>query len=290
MKKLFILLLLLLAFCACSRKANEKSLLIMCGSANRPPMREIADLYERETGVTVQLLYGSGGGLLAQIALTRKGDIYLPGSPDYIVKARKKHLIFPESTKRVCYLIPAIITPKGNPRGIKTLQDLGKSGIKIAIGNPDTVCMGSYAIELLEKNNLLNQVMKNVAVYGGSCSKTANLAALNKVDAIIGWRVLHFWNPETMQYIPIEKKSLTRISYVPISIPIYARDRKEAQKFIDFVVSEKGKNIYRKHGYVTDKTLARSFADQAVIGGEYSLPAAYFQLVRQHQPQPDNQR
>ncbi len=112
-----------------------------------------------------------------------------------------------------CYLIPAIITPKGNPKDIRTLQDLGKDGIKVGIGNPDTVCMGLYAIELLEKNNLLKQVMRNVVVYGGSCSKTANLAALNKVDAIVGWRVLHFWNPDKMDFIPIKKSASENILY-----------------------------------------------------------------------------
>ena len=261
MKKLFVLLLLLLIFFACSRETSEKSLLIMCGSANRPPMREIADLYEQETGIKVHLLYGSGGGLLSQIELTRRGDIYLPGSPDYIIKARNKHLILPDSTQQVCYL--------------------GKDGIKVGIGNPDTVCMGLYAIELLEKNNLLKQVMRNVVVYGGSCSKTANLAALNKVDAIVGWRVLHFWNPDKMDFIPIKKKALPRISYIPISIPIYTRDKKESQRFIDFVISEKGKQIYRKWGYVADRTIALSFAEQATIGGECILPGEYFQLIRQ---------
>jgi molybdate transport system substrate-binding protein len=280
MKKLFVFLLLSLIFFACSRETSEKSLLIMCGSANRPPMSEIADLYEQETGIKVYLLYGGGGALLSQIELTRKGDIYLPGSPDYIIKARNKNLIFPDSTQQVCYLIPAIITPKGNPKGIKNLQDLGNDGMKVGIGNPDIVCMGLYAVELLEKNQLLEQVMKNVVVYGSSCSKTANLAALNKVDAIVGWRVLHFWNPDKMDFIPIKKKALPRISYIPISIPIYTRDKKESQKFIDFVISEKGKQIYRKWGYITDRTFALSFADQATIGGECILPEKYLQLIR----------
>lgn len=256
----------------------------MCGSANKPAMEEIAARYEQQTGVKVHLLYGGSGTLLSQIELSKKGDIYLPASADYIIKAKNKHLIFPDSIRQVCYLIPAIITPKGNPKGITTLQDLGNNGMKVGIGNPETVCMGLYAIELLKKNNLLKQVMRNVVVYGGSCSKTANLVAMNKVDAIIGWRVLHFWNPDKMDFIPIKKKALPRISYIPISIPIYTRDKKESQRFIDFVISEKGKQIYRKWGYVADKTVALSFADHATIGGECILPEGYPQLIRQREP------
>ncbi|NIA20240.1 MAG: molybdate ABC transporter substrate-binding protein [Xanthomonadaceae bacterium] len=256
----------------------------MCGSANKPAMQAIAALYEQETGIKIHLLYGGSGTLLSQIELTRKGDIYLPGSPDYIIKAKHKQLIFPDSTRQVCYLIPAIITPKGNPKKIRTLQDLCNKGIKVGIGNPETVCLGLYAIELLEKNSLLKEVMKNVVVYGGSCSKTANLASLNKVDAIIGWRVFHFWNPDKMDFIPIEKKLIPRISYVPISIPVYARDKKKSQKFIDFVTSEKGQQLYRKYGYVADKKFALSFTSQATIGGEYILPKQYFQLIQHPNP------
>lgn len=283
-KKLFTLVLASLLFCACSRAAGEKSLLVMCGSANKPAMQEIAARYEQETGVKIHLLYGGSGTLLSQIELARKGDVYLPASADYISKAERKHLLIPGSTRQVCYLIPAIITPKGNPKGIKTLADLSKNEVKVAIGNPETVCLGLYAVELLEKNHLLEPVMKNVVVYGGNCSRLVNLITMKKVDAIIGWRVVHFWNPGAMDFIPIDGKSLVRISYIPIAIPVYARDRTESQRFIDYVVSEKGKNIYRKHGYVTDKIRARSYAGQAAIGGEYTLPAAYFQLVRQPRP------
>ena len=35
MKKIFTLLLAVLTFYACSQEVNEKSLLIMCGSANK---------------------------------------------------------------------------------------------------------------------------------------------------------------------------------------------------------------------------------------------------------------
>jgi len=97
----------------------------MCGSSNSLPMREIADLYEQKTGIKAHLLCGSGGALLSQIELTKRGDIYLPGSPDYIIKAKNKQLIFPNSVQQVCYLIPAIITPKGNLKGIKNSSGFG---------------------------------------------------------------------------------------------------------------------------------------------------------------------
>lgn len=252
----------------------------MCGSVNKPPMEEIARLYEKETGTSIRMIFGGSGTLLSQVEMSQRGDVYLPGSPDYIIKAKRKKLIYPYPVEKIAYLVSAIIVPKGNPAGIRRLSDLAKPGVKVGIGNPEAVCLGLYAIELLEKNNLLEEVMKNVVTYGGSCSWTANLVALGSVDAIIGWRVFHFWNPKKMEYIRLLPEEVPRISYIPVSIPVYAKERKESERFINFILSEKGKSIYRKWGYIVDREEAGAYSTSRTIGGEYTLPKKYFDLIR----------
>ena len=275
-----IFLVIAFIFIACQNDTWEREILIMCGSANKPPMEEIAKLYEKETGTKVHLIFGGSGTLLSQIELSQKGDIYLPGSPDYIIKGLKKNLLQEGTDKIVAYLIPGIIIPSENPGKIENVDSLMKPGIRIAIGNPETVCLGLYAIEILDKNGILEKVMKNIVTFGGSCSQTANLAGMNKVDAIIGWRVFSKWNPAKMKYIPIPPNMIPRISHIPVSIPIYARDRSISDDFIEFLLSEKGKAIYRKYGYILSLDEAKKFAPDASVGGEYNLPEKYFRLIR----------
>ena len=264
-----------------AEKTPADSLMVFCGSANKPAMTEIAALYERETGTQVNLQFGGSGTLLSQIELSRKGDIYIPGSPDYIIKGVRKKLLVEGTDRIVAYLVPAIITPADNPAGIGSLEDLARPGVRVGLGNPKTVCLGLYGVELLERNHLLEPVMKNVVTFGASCSMTANLAAMNQVDAILGWRVFHFWNPDRMAYVPVDSAKIPRVSYIPISIPVFTEDRKRAQAFIDFVLSEHGRKIYKKHGYITSREEALTFATDASIGGEYPLPDDYDDLVKQ---------
>ncbi len=279
MKRLrfILLIIILLSVSGCSKEpgGKDKEILVFCGSANKPAMEEIAPLFEKETGVKVNLIFGGSGTLLSQIELSKKGEIYLPGSPDYIIIGERKKLLLPENDRIVAYLIPAIITPAGNPAGVKNLNDLTRPGVKVGIGNPETVCLGLYGIELLEKNGLLVQVMRNVVTFGGSCSKTANLAAMGQVEAILGWRVFHFWNPERMEYVPISPDRIPRISYIPIAVPVYTRDPDLSEKFIDFVLGPRGRAIYEKFGYVTSRKKALTFAPGAGIGGEYTLPTNF---------------
>jgi molybdate transport system substrate-binding protein len=283
-RRIIFFLALLVLVLGCGQKEEEDpkdSITVFCGSANKPAMEEIAARFEQERGIRVNMIFGGSGTLLSQIELSKQGEIYLPGSPDYIVIAERKKLVIEKSDRIVAYLIPAIITPTGNQANIQSLQDLARPGVRIGIGNPETVCLGLYAIEILEKNDLLAPVLKNVVTFGGSCSKLANLAAMNKVDAILGWRVFHFWNPERMDYVRLAPENIPRISYIPISIPVYTKDVGLSNAFIEFVLSPRGRSVYEEYGYITSFEKAKAFAPQAGIGGEYTLPPEYRNLIKE---------
>ena len=283
----FVSLLVAWTLCSCSGGGEQpktadtaKSITVFCGSASKPAMEKIAPLFQRETGVEVNVIFGGSGTLLSQIELSKQGEIYLPGSPDYISIASAKKLIIDGSDRIVSYLVPAIVTPAGNPANVRSLRDLTTPGVRVGIGNPKTVCLGLYTVELLEKNGLMEKVLGNVATFGASCSKTANLAAMNQLDAIVGWRVFHHWNPERMELIPIAPENIPRISYIPISIPVYTKDTGLSKQFIDFVLSSKGKDIYKNLGYLADEQSARAFAPNASIGGEYTLSDSYVDFIQ----------
>jgi len=278
----FLLALLSIFFgCAEAEPDASDSLTLFCGSASKPAMELITARFQRETGVEVNTIFGGSGTLLSQIELSGQGEIYLPGSPDYILIAEKKGLLVEGSERIVAYLVPAIVTPAGNPAGIHALPDLARPGARAGMGNPESVCLGLYSVEILEANGLLEEVMENVVTFGGSCSKTANLAAMSKLDAILGWRVFHYWNPDRMELVHIDPEKIPRISYIPISIPIHTRDLELSRSFIDFVLSPKGLSVYRDLGYLTDLEAARALAPRATVGGEYELPEEYFASLDQ---------
>ena len=131
----------------------EKELLFFCGAAVAVPMREIVKNYEQETGVRVNVTYSGSGTLLSQMELTKRGDVYLCGSPDYIEIGIRRGLLIEGTDKIVSYLVPAILVPKENPKNIQKLEDLTKKDVRIGMGNPETVCLGLYGVELLDYNN-----------------------------------------------------------------------------------------------------------------------------------------
>jgi len=260
---------------------NEEDLHFFCGSAVKTPMQEIIQSYKVDKGVRVNVIYSGSGGLLSQMELSKRGDVYLCGSPDYIAIGEEKGLLVKGTDKLVAYLVPAIIVPKGNPQGIHSLEDLTKKGVRIGMGNPESVCLGLYGVELLDKNGLLESVLPNVVVFAKSCEDTATLAVLRKVDAILGWDVFQSWNPDKVEWIKIDPDKIPRISYIAIAIPVFVKDRRLAQDFINYVLSLKGKAIFKKWGYVSEEGEAKRYAPRATSGGEYKLPEKYFSIIRQ---------
>ncbi len=210
--------------------------------------------------------------MLSKMILSRRGDLYFPGSQDYMAKAIEMKAVDPSSARRIAYLIPAINVPRSNPKFITGLDDLGREGVSLAIANPYSVCVGLYAVEILEKNGLKKTVKPNIRTYVESCSRTANLVALNNVDAVIGWRVFERWNPKRILTIPLKPSEIPRIASIPIAISTYSHNQREAQLFIDFLVSDAGKGIFGKWGYIVTEPDARRFAPKARMGGRYEVP------------------
>lgn len=268
-------LLLMTLVGGCAREEGETQITVFCGSASKPAMEDAAIAFEEKTGIKVYLNFGGSGTMLSQMILSKSGDVYIPGSPDYMVKAERDGVIEPKTTKIISYLIPAILVQHGNPRNIENLSDLARPGIKVGIGNPDAVCVGLYAVEVLDFNNHLDDIQENIITYAESCSKTASLVVLKSVDSVIGWRVFSEWHPDAIDVVYLEPEQLPRLAYIPAAVSTFANDRENAARFIDFLVSAEGQEVFNDWGYIASESEARTFAPDATIGGEYKLPEKY---------------
>jgi molybdate transport system substrate-binding protein len=276
MKKIsfFISIVLTFVFIQNAQSAS-KGILVFAGAASKPATEEGVRIFQERFGIPVDVIFGGSGFVLSQMKLTKKGDLYFPGSSDFMEMAKKEGLVFPESERILVYLIPAINVQKGNPKRIYSLKDLTRDGIRVAIANPEMVCVGTYAVEIIEKN--YNSVekekfKKNLVNYTESCEKTANVISLKAVDAVLGWEVFQYWDPDRIETIYLRPEEISRIGYIPIALSKFTQDKVLAQKFIDFLFSPQGKAVFRKYHYLMDLKEARHFSrPDTPVGGEYVL-------------------
>jgi len=209
--------------------------------------------------------------------LAKQGDLYLPGSSDYIEKAKRDGDVVTNSEKVIVYLVPAINVQKGNPKNIRGLKDLVRPGLNVAIANPEGVCVGAYAVEIIEQQFTPAEkaaFQRNLINYTESCEKTATAISLKMADAVIGWSVFEHWDAERIETVRLLKEQIPRIGYIPIAISRFTTDRAAAQAFMDFLTGPEGRAIYAKHQYfVTAEDAAAWLGEKKPVGGEYAVPA-----------------
>ncbi len=285
MKKIPFLMPLLFAFVfAGNAQPASKRILIFAGAAGKPATEEGVRIFRERFGIPIDIVFGGSGFVLSQMKLAKRGDLYFPGSSDFMEKAKKEGLVFPESERILAYLIPAILVQKGNPKKIYSLKDLARDGIRVAIANPEMVCVGTYAVEIIERN--LNPVQrerlrKNLVNYTESCEKTANVISLKAADAVLGWDVFRHWDPERIEAITLSPGEIPRVGYIPIAISSFSKERKIAQKFVDFLASSEGKAVFRKYHYMTDIQEAKDLTGpDTALGGEFILPHGWRTITK----------
>ncbi len=62
------------------------------------------------------MTFGGSGKVLSQMKLAKQGDLYFPGSSDYMEKAKKDGDVIADTEAIIAYLVPAINVQAGNPK------------------------------------------------------------------------------------------------------------------------------------------------------------------------------
>lgn len=259
----FITLALLLSLAACSSNTSEKdnngavttdstntkesqtqTLLVYCGAGLKKPMTEIAGIFEKEHNVKIEYTFAGSAQLLSQAELSKKGDVFIVGSMDSYGVALKKELVF--EGKPVAYHIPVIGIPKDNPANIKSLEDLSKSGIKVILGDEKANAIGKAAQRIIKKSGL-EGINNNVVAKTSTVNELGTHLSMGDADACI-ITLDAAVNNDDVEYIEIPE-DINSIETIPVGALKSSQDINISNQFVDFVASDEGKEIFKKHGF-----------------------------------------
>lgn len=232
------------------RSGKEAPLLLYAGAGIQQGAMELVQAFEARTGIRVETTYGSCGQLLVSINANRRGDLYMPGSLLYVEEAVQKGLAIAETKRDIAEYIPVVFVQKGNPKGIKTLWDLTKPGLRVGIGDERACVIGKWTRIILEKNDIPYEKLEPNVVYQAATSSPLGFAIQTEaVDAVITWNsnARRFRNYGDAIEIPPDQNMA---STIPILILTSSHHQEEAQQFIDFVASEEGQEILQERGFL----------------------------------------
>lgn len=162
---------------------EQPELTLYAGSMLRPAIEETISEFERREGVKVTRVYNGCGILVAQMKAGEIPDAYFACDVEFMNQVKD---IFPIS-ESVSQNELVILVKKGNPHGIKSLEDLTKPGLRVGIGHEKQCAMGWITQRTFAESGLRTELMKNVVVQTPTGDMLVNQMRSGSLDAAVAY-------------------------------------------------------------------------------------------------------
>ncbi|XWY19552.1 molybdate ABC transporter substrate-binding protein [Bisgaard Taxon 45] len=245
MKK-FILLSSLLTAAFAAQAAN---LYLYAGAGLKDPVEQIVKQFEKETGHKVTIEYAGSGQLLARYNSVKTGDLYLPGSSDYVEKLEKNGEV-KESAPLVRH-IPVMVIRKEKSAGIDSFKALAESNLRLGIGDSKAMALGKGAEEMLALSGYQAQLHDKIVVKAATVKQLMLYLLNGDVDAAVVGRAGAWKVRDKLAILP--NPVGTPEEKVTIALLSSSKHPQEAKQLLDFFKSEQGVKYFVDEGFLPIK-------------------------------------
>ncbi|HDR1883546.1 molybdate ABC transporter substrate-binding protein [Pasteurella multocida] len=245
MKKLIVLSTLITA----TFSAQAAELYLYAGAGLKDPVEKIVKQFEKETGNNVTIEYGGSGQLLARYNTVKTGDLYLPGSSDYVEKLEKTGDV-KESAPLVLH-IPVMAIRKEKSAGIDSFKALAESNLRLGIGDSKAMALGKGAEKMLELSGYQAQLNDKIVVKAATVKQLMLYLLNGDVDAAVVGRSGAWKVRDKVDLLP--NPAGTPEEKVTIALLASTKHPKEAKQLLDLFNSEQGVKYFVDEGFLPIK-------------------------------------
>jgi molybdate transport system substrate-binding protein len=239
--------------CAAAGEGRPE-LLIYSGITMMPPMAEIARNLEKELNLRIILSQGASEDIYQSLRKNRVGDLYLPGDPAYRTKYLSEGLLGDYVV--VGYNQATLIVRKGNPKQVKAdLRELLRDDLAVVIGSPDRGAIGLETSRILKKAGLFDKVVRNAAALAPDSRSLNLMLKRGEADVIVNFRATAFFpdNAPHMEALDLDPK-IANPQALLLNLTTVAQNPSAARRFMDYAAGPEGQAIFRKHGFLDNRT------------------------------------
>jgi len=222
-------------------------------------MQEVVARFQKDTGKTVKVIYGSSGNFFQQIQNGAPFDMFFSANLDYPKKLEAAKLT--EQGTYYAYAKGKIVVwvPNESKVDISSgLQSLLAPAVKkIAIANPQHAPYGQAAVAALQKENVYDQ-LKGKLVLGENISQTASFVVSGSADAGIVALSLALapGMKERGRYAEIPASDYPPIEQACVVLGS-AKDKETARQFLAFIKTDTVASMLRSYGFDVDAAPGR---------------------------------
>ena len=234
----------LFSACASSSESQEQTTLnVYAASSLATPFAYAALAYEKNhPGVKVQFNLGASSDLARFVQEGAPADVFASADVANMDKVESQDLLDSASVIFATNYLE-IIVEKGNPLGISSLEDLSNPDLIFVTTNPD-VPIGKYTAEVLKKAGVSITPDSFESNVKGIMLKVAS----GEADAGIVYHSEVIAADDQVEGVEIPTE-FNIVAKYPIGIIKNTAYKKQAQEFVDFLLSPKGQALLIQYGF-----------------------------------------
>lgn len=228
--------------------AAKPELILYSGGVNRPAIEHLVQDFANREGISVTTVFNGCGILCA--AMKTMGDSSNPKFPDAyyacdvcFVPPVAEH--FPEAVMLTEAEI-VIAVPKGNPKGIKTLADLARPGLRVGLCNAEQSTLGFMTMGILTSMNLWDSVIANASSQVPTGDFLVNQLRAGSLDAAVVYQINIQHQIEHFDSVPLPADKAKAIQ--PFSVRKDSPNRELARRLLDHLKANR--DSFEKAGFV----------------------------------------
>jgi molybdate transport system substrate-binding protein len=241
-----LMLLALTCLGGCRNAAQNDELFVFAAASTSDALNEVAHEFESETKQKVQFSFGGSKDLARQIRAGAPVQVFVSADSETMDGLIADRLVRSEDRRAFLSNRLVIVTPRDSTLAIRTAADLAQVP-HVAMGDPKLVPAGNYAKLWLEKERLWTDVTARIVP---ALDVRAALAAVETGNAEAGivYRTDAAHSPKVQIAYEVPADKMPTISYVAARLT--RAENPAGARFVDFLVSEKARAIFARHGFV----------------------------------------
>ncbi len=253
-KKRVVIIALLLS---CSAAVCAQEITVAAAADLQFAMQDVTARFQKETGKSVKVIYGSSGNFFQQIQNGAPFDMFFSANLDYPKKLEAAGLTEPDTFYP--YAVGKIVIWVRNDSkldissGLASLQNPAIN--KIAIANPEHAPYGQAAVAAMKKENVYDKVSGKF-VLGENISQTATFAISGSAD--VGIVALSLAVSPNMKdkgrYVEIPTSDYPAIEQACVILKS-APQKDSAKAFLNFVKTPAIGELFRSYGFAVGNLL-----------------------------------
>jgi molybdate transport system substrate-binding protein len=153
-----------------------------------------------------------------------------------------------------CFTEYVMITPRGNPANIQSYEDLARPGVRVILPLGASPPGGEAVMGILKKSGMAEDILKNTVEKESCVIKMMPKIISGKGQAsIVERRLIRMAEFEgQVEVIPLPENIFPPgpLTFT-IGVMKYARDRRLAYHYVDFVCSREVQDIFERQGFIS---------------------------------------